>query len=136
MRRSGNDLPRKASTKQPMKSSLRAKRSNPENGATVLDCFGRFAPHNDDKYDLCISTYTLRAPRDIAHQSDRLLDHLRSNIEMRARANPAVHHGEQNAALTHFCDHLVAGDAGTIGAKEHQVGFGLLHLDTPDLRQP
>ena len=33
-------------------------------------------------------------------------------------------------------DHLVAGDAGAVGPEEDQVGFGLLHLDARDLRQP
>ena len=57
------------------------------------------------------------------------------DVEMRAGANAAVHHGEQDAALAQGLDHLVAADAGAIGLEEHQIGFGLLHLDALDLRQ-
>ena len=76
------------------------------------------------------------AAHDLAHDADRLLDHRSADVEMRAGANAAVHHREQNAALAQGLDHLVAGDAGAVRLEEHQIGLGLLHLDAVDLRQP
>src|SRR3954452_23564424 len=60
----------------------------------------------------------LRAAHDLAHQSDRLLDHRGSNVEMRAGPDPAVHHGEQHAALTQDLDHAFAGNPGAIRVEE------------------
>ena len=59
-----------------------------------------------------------------------------ADVEMRAGANAAVHHREQDAALAQGLDHFVAGDASAIRLEEHQIGLGLLHLDAVDLRQP
>src|SRR5260370_29222887 len=55
---------------------------------------------------------------------------------MGAGANPAIHHGEKNAALTQALDHLLAADTGAVGFEEDQAGFGLLHFHALDLRQP
>src|SRR5260370_36630931 len=54
---------------------------------------------------------------------------------MRACPDPAVHHGEQHAALTQGCDHFLAGHAGTIRFKENQVGFRLLYFHAGNLRK-
>src|SRR6185312_12432827 len=54
---------------------------------------------------------------------------------MRAGANAAVHHREQDAALAQGLDHFGAGDAGAVRLEEYQIGLGLLHLDAIDLRQ-
>ncbi len=51
-------------------------------------------------------------------------------------ADAAVHHCQQHAARAQRCDHLLSRNAGAVGLEEHQVGFGLLHLDAVDLRQP
>ena len=41
----------------------------------------------------------LPTTRDLAHQAERFLDHRSRHVEMGAGPDPAVHHGEQNAAL-------------------------------------
>src|SRR5258708_39874710 len=55
---------------------------------------------------------------------------------MGAGADAAVHDSQTHAALAQRLDHLVAADPGSVRPKEYQVGFGLLHFDTVDLRQP
>jgi hypothetical protein len=55
---------------------------------------GRYGTRNDDKYEgLC-------PPHDFPHQTDRFLDHVSGYIQVRAGPDPAVHHCEQDAALT------------------------------------
>src|ERR1700730_13037060 len=79
---------------------------------------------------------SLPLPHNLPHQPDRLFDHLCSDIQMGARANPAIHHGEKHTALAERSDHLLAADAGAIGVEEHEIGFGLLYFRARDLRQP
>jgi len=55
---------------------------------------------------------------------------------MGAGPDPAVHHGEQYTVLAQSRDHVVAADPGAVGFEKHQIGFGLLHVDAGDLRQP
>src|SRR5579863_2704100 len=75
------------------------------------------------------------ATHDLAYQADRLLDHVGGDVEMSAGPDPAVHHGEQHAVASQGFDNFLAADAGAVGAEEHQVGLGLLHLHAADLRQ-
>ena len=80
------------------------------------------------------NVHNLNLPHDLAHQCHGLLNHVGGDIEVGAGPDPAVHHGKEHAALTQGFDHLVAGDAGAIGIKENEIGFGLLHLHAGNLR--
>jgi len=81
----------------------------------------------------CLDTYA--PPRDLAHQPDRLLDHACGDIEMGAGADPAVHHGEQHAALTQGArDHVIAADGQALsGLKKNQIGFRVCCTSTPTI---
>src|SRR3954469_16319125 len=122
----------------PSFSSAATNRSEPLGIVTSGDFSSGTIP--DFRCDLyvfrCPNRRQLCAVYDLAHQSDGLLDHGGRDVEMGAGADTAVHHGQQHAALPQRLDHLVAADAGTIRLEEHQIGFGLLHLDAVDLRQP
>src|SRR5882724_8488074 len=60
---------------------------------------------------------TLSVPHDFPQVTDRLFDHRCRHIEMRAGADPSVHHGKPHTTLAQFGDHLVAGDTSAVGLE-------------------
>src|SRR5437763_16969060 len=81
------------------------------------------------------SRNALCASRDLAYQSDRLLNHLAADIEMGAGPDPTVHHREQHAALAQAFDHVVTADPCATRLEEDQIRFRLLNLHSTDLHQ-